>query len=333
MSALIAIGVFLGSLALGLMASAVLAERLNQLGQRYHFRAGLLGIVTALGADLPEIASAASALLSGNHELGRGVIFGSNIFNIAALFGLSAILVGRLPVTRANLLLNGGLALWVTIVVGLLNLGWLGTSAAGLLLAVVIAPYLALSALSPARLASLPLPRQTAQWVESAISTAQKGSAAGYKARPYSWADMVAIVPLIAVVVATSIAMVRSAETFGEVWSIPPVIVGTFIVATLTGIPNLIAALQLAVKGRGAALSSEAFNSNSLNLIVGSFLPSFFIQLSAPSPESLLALWWLLGMTLAAILIGLRSNGFGRIGGALLLAAYALFAVMVLAWR
>ena len=331
MSVPVAISVFLGSLAMGLAASAVLAERLDQLGHRYHFRAGLIGIVTALGANSPEIASAASALLSGQHELGRGVIFGSNIFNIAALFGLSAIVAGRLPVSRANLLLNGGIALWVTVVVGLQNLGWLGHVTAGLLLLVVVAPYVTISAIAPSRLASLPIPRVTAQWIQSAISTAQKGSAAGHKARAYNWADMLAIVPLIAVVVITSIAMVRSAEALGHTWSIPPIIVGTFVVATLTGIPNVVAALRLAAKARGAALSSEAFNSNSLNLIIGSFLPSFFIQLSAPSREAVLALWWLGGMTAAAILLGLRRGGFGRVGGILLVAGYALFAIFVIA--
>ena len=50
--------------------------------------AGLLGLLTALGADAPEISSASSALFAGASEVGVGVILGSNLFNLAALHGL-----------------------------------------------------------------------------------------------------------------------------------------------------------------------------------------------------------------------------------------------------
>jgi cation:H+ antiporter len=55
----------------------------------------LLGIVTALGADSPEIASAITALAAGHSDLGVGVVIGSNIFNLAALLGLSALVAVR----------------------------------------------------------------------------------------------------------------------------------------------------------------------------------------------------------------------------------------------
>lgn len=118
----------------------MVAERPDQLGHRYDFCDGFIGIVTVLGADSPEITSAASVLLSGNHELAPGVIFG---LNISALFGLSAIISDGLTVTRVKLLLNIGIALCVTLFVGMLTLGWFGAFSAGLLLAIVIAPYVA----------------------------------------------------------------------------------------------------------------------------------------------------------------------------------------------
>jgi Ca2+/Na+ antiporter len=57
----IALIIFFGSLILGTMSSAVLAERLEQVGERFCFPAGLLGLVTALGANSPEITSAMTA--------------------------------------------------------------------------------------------------------------------------------------------------------------------------------------------------------------------------------------------------------------------------------
>jgi cation:H+ antiporter len=52
-------------------------------GHRLRLPPGLIGLVTALGADSPEISFTATAIIGGQHDLGRGVIFGSNIFNVA----------------------------------------------------------------------------------------------------------------------------------------------------------------------------------------------------------------------------------------------------------
>lgn len=73
---------FLGSLFLTALAIAVLSKRLDQIGVRLGFFDGLSGLVTALAADSPEITSAVIAQASGRHDLGVGVIFGSNIFNL-----------------------------------------------------------------------------------------------------------------------------------------------------------------------------------------------------------------------------------------------------------
>lgn len=47
------------------------------------------------------------------HDLGLGIVFGSNILNLAALLGLSAVLPGKVQVSRRTLYLNGGVAVGV----------------------------------------------------------------------------------------------------------------------------------------------------------------------------------------------------------------------------
>lgn len=82
-----ALAVFVVSLAVMSWASVWLTSALERIGARLRFSEGLLGIVTALGADAPEICSAFTALLSNQHEIGLGVVLGSNIFNLAGLLG------------------------------------------------------------------------------------------------------------------------------------------------------------------------------------------------------------------------------------------------------
>ncbi len=334
----IALLVFFGSLILSIMASAVLAERLDQVGERFRFPAGLLGLITALGADSPEIASAISALIAGEHDLGRGVIFGSNVFNVAFLLGFSALVAGRITIGRANLALNGGVALGVTLVIGVQAAGLIGPLASGLLLAALMGPYIAISAMGPGQLTRLPLPAPVARWlVAAATSEAQDTSAEEREGeldsstgRVMTWTDGIAILPMLAVIVVGSIAMVQAATILGARWHVSTIVIGTFVVATLTGLPNLIASVGLAAKGRGAALSSEAFNSNSLNLLVGIYLPSLLVVQQPTSRAGLAAIAWLIGITVVALALGSLRRGFGRISGGLLLVAYAGFVWSVL---
>src|SRR5947209_16259989 len=110
MSIPVAASLFFGGLIVTVSASIVLARELDRIGERLGFSEALLGIVTALGADAPEISSAIAAIASGHHDTGVGVVIGSNVFNIAALLGLSAVIAGPLRIHRHGLMLVGGVA-------------------------------------------------------------------------------------------------------------------------------------------------------------------------------------------------------------------------------
>ena len=333
----LALALFGASLLLNVLSSAVLAERLDQVGERFRFPPGLVGLMTALGADSPEIASAITALVGGQHDLGRGVIFGSNVFNVAFLLGFSALVAGRVAMGRANLLLNGGMALAVTLVVGAEAAGLLGPLGSGLVLAALLLPYVAVSSLRPSTLTRLPLPRAIAGWLAAALGSEERdedaaereGEADASTGRTMSAADGLSILPMLAVIVATSVVMVKVAVVLGGRWHVSEIVVGTFVVATLTGLPNLIAAVRLAAKGRGATLSSEAFNSNTLNLLVGIYGPSLIVAGSPTSHQGLLSIAWLVAITAAALVLGLVRRGFGRTAGGALVAVYAGFVLSV----
>src|SRR5260370_21940173 len=77
-------------LAVTLASSELFARGLTRLGTKLALSEGLLGLLAALGADSPELSSAVIALLAGAGSVGVGVVVGSNLFNLAALLGLSA---------------------------------------------------------------------------------------------------------------------------------------------------------------------------------------------------------------------------------------------------
>ena len=86
-----AVAAFLAGAVVCLATSWLLVSRLERVGERLGLSEALLGIAAAMAADAPEVTAAVSAMASGEQRLGAGVILGSNVFNLAALLGLGAV--------------------------------------------------------------------------------------------------------------------------------------------------------------------------------------------------------------------------------------------------
>src|SRR5437868_14263370 len=114
---------FAVSLIATLYAAAVFAERLDRLGARLGLPEALLGLLTAAGADAPELASAVAAIATGAKGVGFGVVIGSNVFNLGAMIGLSALVAGSVSLRRDVLAIEGGVAIAVYVIVASLAFG------------------------------------------------------------------------------------------------------------------------------------------------------------------------------------------------------------------
>ncbi len=313
--------VFLGSLAVTLGAAAFFARRLDRVGLRLGLPETLLGLLTALAADAPEVSSAIAAVVKGEHSVGVGVIIGSNVFNIAAMIGLSAVLCGRIRISREALAVEGLVGVAATVVAGTLILELIGAWLALLLLAAVLVPYLVLLWLGPAR-----APRSLVRFF-------------GERHRPdhvlvHGEAVLVPalmLLPALAIIVVGSTGMVESALNLAHRWSVPDVIVGILVLAILTSIPNAFTAARLAFQRRGAAVVSETLNSNTTNLVFGLTVPALFVSLGSTAALTVFDLGWLLLMTLVAIALFARRGGVTRSGGVAILLLYLVFVAVQIA--
>ena len=140
---LVALPAFLISLAITLRAAERFAERLDRLGTRFGLSEALVGLLTALAADGPEISSALVALSKGARTASVGVLVGSNVFNLAAMIGVSALVAGCVRLPRNSLALEGLVGFLVTIVAAAVLLHALAPIAGAALMLLVLAPYLA----------------------------------------------------------------------------------------------------------------------------------------------------------------------------------------------
>ncbi|HYY02379.1 MAG TPA: hypothetical protein VE736_00705 [Gaiellaceae bacterium] len=323
MSTPLAILLFVGGLAVTVASSLVLARELDRIGERLGFSEALLGIVTAVGADAPEISSAVAAIVTGHNETGVGVVVGSNVFNIAALLGLSAVIAGSVHIHRHGLALVGSVAVLTAVVGLLLVLRWVPPAAALPLALAVVVPYVVLSSLRAASVERLPLPLQ------NAIREEQRDARRDEFAGVGSAFDALVLVPALAGVVGGATAMVYAAQSLGDRWNVSDVVIGTIVLAALTGLPNVIAAIRLARHGRGAACVSESLNSNNANIVVGLCIPALALGIGRPSSMQRFDALSMVVLTFVAVALAFRTSRLTRVDGYGIILLYAAFAAVI----
>jgi cation:H+ antiporter len=317
--------IFLAAAAVSLGASYVLVTRLERIGERLGLSEGLLGVLAALAGDAPEITSAVTALATHQNKVGAGVVIGSNVFNLAALLGLGAVVAGRIALHRKVVLLGGVVGAWMALVCLVTVLGLIPAGAALAAALAALIPYLIVLGASRARLARIPLARRWAAWLAEAVSEEEAELEEVIHPSHGRGRDVAVAGVMLAVVVAASVAMEQAATRLGTRFSIPPIIIGGVVLAAVTSLPNSVAAVYLAARGRGAAMLSTTLNSNALNVTAGLLIPATITGLGAPSGEAdLIALWYLM-LTLIALAFAYRDSGMSRPTGALIIGAYLVF--------
>jgi cation:H+ antiporter len=317
-----AVPLFLASLSATLVAARLFARRLDQLGRRFGFPEALVGLLTALAADGPEVSSALFALIKGEHRVSVGVLVGSNAFNLAAMIGLSGLLVGSVRVSRDTLLLEGLSSACVMLIGVAVLVGWLGPAVAVSLTACVLIPYVLLVSG-----ASHSLGRLARALDQRPRRSPRRESVPGDPTHHL----LGLIVFDVALIVAGSAGMVQAAVTLGDQWGISSAVLGMLILAPLTSVPNAVTAVRLGLAGRGEALVGETFNSNTVNLAAGVVVPSLFVTFAAPSSTAKLQLGWLVGMTCVCLLALAKKHGIRRPEAAAAIALYAGFVAIQLA--
>jgi len=365
--------------ACSLTASWVLVSRLHLIGEHLHLSEPLVGLVAALAADGPEITSAVTAVVEHQRAIGIGVVLGSNVFNLAALLGLGALIAGRLVLGRRELLLSGSVALVVGILCMVAVSGVLVPAAAAAISLAVLVPYAIVMA-EPRWLWRAPRPLQRhAAWLRSAIREVEEDAA---PALPAGWPitgpgqanagpgqanagpgqanagpgqakagpgqanagpgqanagpglrgvrrHLAGAVTALVVVVVASAVMERATSSLGAATSLSSIVVGGVLLAAVTSLPNAVAAVHLARNRLGAAVLSEAMNSNSGNVVFGLLLPAAVVGLARPLGTGELVAGWYLATTVVALAIAYASRGLGRLGAGVVVAGYVAFVVTV----
>jgi cation:H+ antiporter len=328
-----ATGIFSLCIVLMTISSFILSGSLERLKTRFNVSGGLLGMLAALGGASPEISSAATALFVKQHDVGVGIIIGSNIFNLAALLGLCALVAGRLPVRRQSIIFNGAASFIATLVLILFIFGLISAPVSVVLLVLLLVPYAIVSGFKPDQIKQWRLPEKIRAFLTPALASTRNAPEGSKSAMWESWSGAWMGGAALIVIIVTSMRMVRSAVFLSDAWGLNKTILGMLVLAFVTGIPDVITSLKLALDGRGIAVMSEALNSNTLNILFGICVPATILGLGTLARLTIFSVWWLIGITVINIGLLYFRKGFTRMSGAASVGLYLVFVSVMLGWK
>lgn len=105
---LILIVLLIISLIIVIKSADIFVDNLVDIGGALGISQIILGVTAAaIGTSLPEFGSAMIASLSGSVDIGVGTVIGSNIWNIAAILGISAIAAGTIRTDSSGINRDG----------------------------------------------------------------------------------------------------------------------------------------------------------------------------------------------------------------------------------
>ena len=208
--------------------------------------------IVALGTSAPEIFVGISSVLNGTESIAMGAVVGSNISNIALIFGVSCIGISMRP-TKTNPIQFIPFILAVVVLgLGLQDLKI--TKAESIEFLFVFAAFMYITYL-------FRIPDKIDESDNSNIKTGKT--------------TLLLIFGLLALIIGSNYAVVN-AEKIATILNVPQVIIGLTIIAIGTSLPELAATISAIIKNKNDMVIGNVIGSNVMNIalvvpIIGMF--------------------------------------------------------------
>ena len=328
MDALSAIGLVVLGLVLLAGGGEALVRAATTLAELAGVTPAVIGLtVVAIGTSLPELVVSLVAATEGEPDLAVANVVGSNIFNITATLGLTALII-PLPVHGSAVRLEWPMMFVASFLCLVLARDGQIDQLEGGFFIVALALFIAFTVHIARKDVGAAEAAQIAEHVEARdIDVAD--NAAYPSRRPLLTSLAVLALGIVALVVGGRL-LVDGAVALARIAGMTERVIGLTIVAGGTGAPELATSLVAAFRKRTDVAVANMIGSNIFNIfgILG------VTALIAPIPVSPALvgsdMWWMTGTALLLLPL-LRSGArISRAEGALLLGAYVLYIALLL---
>ena len=309
----------LAFIAFALVLLFVGAEGLVRGSSSLALRAGLsrlmVGLtIVAFGTSSPELVVSVEAALANQGDISVGNVVGSNIFNIAVILGITA-LVCPIPVHRQVIKIDAPVALGVAILLVLLLLNQTLSRLEGVLLFSGIVAYTWMSVILARR---EPPPASADEENILAVTTSR-----------HRGVDIALILVGLAILVAGSRLLVENSVALAVSFGISEAVIGLTIVAAGTSMPELATSLVAAFRKQPDIAIGNIVGSNIFNVLGILGVASIVSPIEAPGISTM---DYGVMILFTVLLIPLLYTGrmLHRVEGGVLLALY--FGYLFLLW-
>lgn len=266
--------------------------------------------IVAFGTSAPELVVSLNATLSGQGDISVGNIIGSNIFNIAAILGISAV-IQPLQAQRQLTRLDIPILIVATVVFTLLF--WNGTLGrlegclflAGIILYTIFSLYYS---------------RKHEKKVEELAGELEKQPEAWYK-------DVMYIVGGLVILIFASNLLVNNAVSIAQELGVSEAVIGLTIVAAGTSLPELATSVVSALKKNPDIAIGNIVGSNLFNILAIAGTSSIVKPIVAKN-VNYVDLLVMLGLTLLLLPLVKSGQKISRAEGWALIVVYLCY----LAW-
>jgi cation:H+ antiporter len=313
---IIPIGALILSLIIVIKSADVFVDNLVEIGGALGISQIILGVTaSAIGTSLPEFGSAMIATLSGNSDIGVGCVIGSNIWNIAGILGITAIVAGVIKTDSSGLMRDG----MVTLGTGMILIFFMFMGDVGKIASIVM---IMLYSVYLWRL----IKAQSQYDSENNNGIIKDGEKKSKISRIDKKKLAMVIIGLAGLIIGCRI-LVYSAVELARIAGIPEMIMGLFTLAIGTSIPELVVTLSSAMKGLHELSIGTVLGSNTFNILIGIGLPALFISIPV-EPLSLAFDAPVMIFVIVLLLLLIKKGGMklNRRAGFILLATYIIYA-------
>jgi len=313
---------FIGSLAIVLKGADIFCNNLVSLGKSIGISEIVLGCtVSAAGTSLPEFGSAMISVFNGNPDIGVGTVIGSNVWNIAGILGITALVAGVVRTNKEELKRDGLMCLITALI--LFGFMLVSNSLTAIMGIVLVSAYL----IYLWRL----IKTQQKHSTTLHVGNPQEGKGNlmhvlenedSTKKRSTKKSILMVIIGLLSLIAGAEV-LVWGAVGIAHAANISEMIIGLTILSIGTSLPELFVTLTSILKKRYSLGFGNILGSNIFNILMGLGIPALVLPIPIERLSVNLDAPVLIGITSLLLLLCINKNKeFKRYGGLILVIAY-----------
>ena len=266
--------------------------------------------IVGIGTSMPELVVSFVGALNGNADVAIGNVVGSNIFNVLGILGLTAICF-PIAIDRKNMTFEIPLCIAVSVILTLLALNFFnGTPATigrvdGIILLLLFVGYMWYSFARDKQNTTDEAPVETKEPILAL------------------WVALLKIVGGLALLITSCDFFVDNAIVIAKSWGVSDAIISLTLIACGTSLPELAASVVAAFKKNTQLALGNIVGSNIFNILLILGLSSQVMPLTSAG-ITVVDYGVMIGAAIVPLLFGFNKK-IGRVGGALMVIAFAVY--------